>query len=94
MPTYKIGKLKTGEPIVANPNGKTEWEGKEFHLWPPDPEQTFEFPSDGDAIAYGKRHVPEDKDGGGMFTVEIFKDGKFVPVEGSDTGEKGRFSCE
>ena len=92
MPTYKIRKRQTGEPIVANPHGKTEWE---FHPWPSDPEKTFEFSSDDEAIAHGKRHVPKDENGGGMFTVSIRdEDGNFVLVEGSDTGEKGRFSCE
>ena len=91
MLTYEIKKLKTGEPIVADPSGrtKTNWEGQEFHPW----EIKREFSSDDEAISYGKRHVPKDKNGRGMFTVSIIKDGECVPVDDSDTGQKGRFYC-
>ena len=89
MPIYKIEKLKTGPPIVAERNGKTKWTGQEFYPW----KIEEEFSSDEEAISYGKRDVPKDKDGRGMFTVSVIKNEEFVLVDDSDTGQKGRFNC-
>ena len=87
MPIYKIEKQPTGEPAFGN------WEGGEFRS----KECELEFPSDDEAIAYGKCHMRNDNDkrGRGMFTVSIRKeDGEFILIDRSDTREKGTFYCE
>ena len=103
MPTYKIETLKTGEPLVADPDnfgGKTEWEGREFCAWDNSGEgEKEEFASDDDAIAYGKDRAPKSKHSyrGGMFKVSVRKDGQFVLVEGCDppeSREPGKFYCK